>query len=927
MRIRKTIVQKACLLLSALLLASSSAPAGEFLDESGQKAVPNALMIQAEESVDAESGAFIPEDTAVPDSPIIQAEETVVAESGAFIPEDTAAPEEAEAVSAEPAQTDEAEKETLSGNPESPELTEEPVLPAETYPETETPAPELPESAFVEESLPDDTPAESLLPETGSEEEAFYESPADTEYLLEEFSEYPLEIDGDGEAESEPESEAESETEPENRTDLEAFPEDYREAIKGMIERHPSWTFEPLDTKKDFESLVDLEYVFSWYGTNYYNTNLVSESYAEGYRSTDSLGADDSGKIFHYNWQTDTYYVWQPGNPNWYGASREAIAYFMDPRNFLSEPAVFMFEENVYNGQDVEATEKLLSGSFMANQVISDTTAGKTVEMTYAELFVWIGRHYNLNPLVLAGRVKQEHWGNSPLISGTYVGFEGLYNYFNIGAYGSTQAEIYRMGLTEAREGSTMDLPSGISYTGSWNSRIKAVIGGALKMKSIYSDAGQDTIYLQKFNVIKGSIWPQYMGNIHAPWAEGSKTYNAYNTLGLLDAPMTFRIPIFHNLDKAHPDPGLNKNPNNYLRSLKVNGTELIRNFDRNVSSYEAVIPDGASGFEVSATPASAKATVEGTGTFSVDGKKDTFIITVTAENGDKREYSLKVSGGDVMDAVESVSAVCTARSYISVNWSGVSDAEGYLVYRIDEGGNRELLGETASTSYEDRTMKDNVLYTYTVSSYKILDGKRVEMPASASDSAVLLAGPTQLRTECSAGGIRVFWDPVPHADGYFIMRKKGNGPFVYLGVTSEIWYADTDCSLTDFNFYIFIPYYVRDHKALGGKYLGYVYGRRTLAAPQNPKAAATPKGITILWDAVPEAGGYTIYLKAGNEKLTVIGTTDRTWFIDPAPLADSVNCYWVSAFLMNGDRKINGPLSSGYAAVRGQNHPVEQER
>ena len=60
----------------------------------------------------------------------------------------------------------------------------------------------------------------------------------------------------------------------------------------------------------------------------------------------------------------------------------------------------------------------------------------------------------NINPIMLASRVRQEQGvnGTSPLISGTYPGFEGYYNYYNIKANGLTNELIYINGLGYAKE-------------------------------------------------------------------------------------------------------------------------------------------------------------------------------------------------------------------------------------------------------------------------------------------------------------------------------------------------------------------------------------------------------------------------------------------------------------------------------------------
>ena len=58
-----------------------------------------------------------------------------------------------------------------------------------------------------------------------------------------------------------------------------------------------------------------------------------------------------------------------------------------------------------------------------------------------------------------------------------------------------------------------------------WNTKYKAIIGGASFLAEDYIDDGQDTLYLQKFDVDNSDeelYWHQYMQNILAAQSEGT---------------------------------------------------------------------------------------------------------------------------------------------------------------------------------------------------------------------------------------------------------------------------------------------------------------------------------------------------------------------------------------------------------------------
>ena len=72
-----------------------------------------------------------------------------------------------------------------------------------------------------------------------------------------------------------------------------------------------------------------------------------------------------------------------------------------------------MFESLIYEKYQTQgAVEAALANTFMSNAKVPGA------EYTYAWLFCWVGEKYNINPVALASRVRQEQGaGTSDLIS------------------------------------------------------------------------------------------------------------------------------------------------------------------------------------------------------------------------------------------------------------------------------------------------------------------------------------------------------------------------------------------------------------------------------------------------------------------------------------------------------------------------------
>ena len=411
---------------------------------------------------------------------------------------------------------------------------------------------------------------------------------------------------------------------------LENIPEEYNSYIEQLLALHPNWNFVVYDTGIEWNSL------FSTNAQCAFGTNVVHSSYYLSYRSTQS-GA--------YNWRTDTWY--NPENEaGWYQANAQLIAYYMDPRNFLNEQHIFMFEALSYDEktQTLDGVKKILTGSFMDNVEITNTTDEKIL---YAQAYINAGQIADVSPYHLASRTVQEVGkGGSGSTSGTYkakdgTDYSGYYNFYNIGATASS--DPIGNGLKYATGKTSTDAQKE-RYLLPWNSQYKAIVGGAKWIGYGYINNKQDTLYYQKFNVVN-KVWThQYMANVMAPASESVTIKNAYSNLGILDNSFTFIIPYYKNMpvEACAPPIKSNASPNNWLSTLKVGNYDI--NFDAGkTSGYSLEVGGAVSSVNISATTVNAKAKVEGVGAVKLKEGNNTINVVVTAENGDKRTYTVNI--------------------------------------------------------------------------------------------------------------------------------------------------------------------------------------------------------------------------------------------------------------------------------------------
>ena len=406
----------------------------------------------------------------------------------------------------------------------------------------------------------------------------------------------------------------------------EGFPESYKVLLREIHNAHPSWTFKAIHTGIDWNTLVSNEINKSGQIKNLVWTSSTYPHY--NWRAT-AVG---------YNWATDT---WSPYDGKvWFAASDELVSYYLDPRTYLYENYVFVFESLSYQqGMQTEAgVESILAGSFMSHTV----PPGET--LTYAQLIMEAAAQSGVSPYHIASRIKQE-MGNTvgTVSSGTVAGYEGIYNFYNIGAYDTSTGSAAVSGLKWA------STPG--SYNRPWNSVSKSIINGAKYLAASYIAVGQDTLYTQKFNVTnKASLFShQYMSNVQSPATEAPKCYAAYKANNILDSAMVFKIPVYTNIpETAVAKPADSGNPNNWLKTLSVDGYGLTPTFSVSENrNYSLIVPENIESININASTVNANAKISGIGKINLALGTNIININVTAQNGSLRTYVLTVVRGD----------------------------------------------------------------------------------------------------------------------------------------------------------------------------------------------------------------------------------------------------------------------------------------
>lgn len=386
------------------------------------------------------------------------------------------------------------------------------------------------------------------------------------------------------------------------------FPDSYIPYLTYLHNKYPNWVFKAGVTNLDFATSVNAE-----------SGKCYMQTTNDNYR-TSSKPAEGS---------------------SWFKVNSGVIAFYMDPRNWLNEERIFMFEKLDYATElepDYPALVKSVFGS------------GKLSDDAYTIPIFNAGKTNSVSPVHIASRIKLEVSANGSASTDggefTWKGekYSGFYNFFNIGAYEQTIDGVEYSAVTR-----------GLAYAAKlinrdgelWNNIQTAITEGSSFLANGYVNKGQGTLYYQKFNTGPDAYFStythQYMTNIQAPAIEGSSSYESYKDGGLLNQTFIFEIPVYKNMPDftSLPNSG---DTNNYLKSLEVSGYTITPSFDKDILSYESFVPNTLEKVTINAISESDKATITGAGENEIQENENDITITVKSETGEERKYTITIN-------------------------------------------------------------------------------------------------------------------------------------------------------------------------------------------------------------------------------------------------------------------------------------------
>lgn len=272
----------------------------------------------------------------------------------------------------------------------------------------------------------------------------------------------------------------------------------------------------------------------------------------------------------------------------------------------------------------------------------------------------------------------------------------------------------------------------------------------------------------------------------------------------------------------------------------------------------------------------------------------------------------------------------------MKLTWNECAEADGYAIYRSENGGSYERIAtidDPETTTYTDKSASAGAECSYRVRTLHILYGNEGYGKWSPIVSATRLRLPEIKKlTLRENGNIKVTWTKALGASRYVLQRSaEENGTYQTI---ATIWddetnsYVDKTTERAKTYYYRVVAY---NQNGLVKGSTGYAdpVGAKNIKTPQITTAQLSPTeaGIELGWSRVPGAEGYRIYRsetqRGGYSKLTTVKGTDNLAWLDETETEIGTTYYYkVIAYTRNtsglatSDASDPAAVTAGYAIM-----------
>ena len=275
-------------------------------------------------------------------------------------------------------------------------------------------------------------------------------------------------------------------------------------------------------------------------------------------------------------------------------------------------------------------------------------------------------------------------------------------------------------------------------------------------------------------------------------------------------------------------------------------------------------------------------------------------------------DYS-RIVGGYTIGGTELAGIKQMAGGYLKINWQPYAEADGYAIYRSEEGGAYKRIAtvDKTKTAYNDKSVEPGTNYQYKVRTINTIYGNEGFGKSSSGVPVTFIETPEMKRLDIRDDGtIKVVWQKALGASKYVVQRSTTeDGDYTTVAtITNDAqnYYVDRSAE-RGFTYYYRVNAYNQNGKVTGST--GYVesISAQNFRTPELTSARITKSrpGMYLAWTQVPGASGYRLYRStkenSGYTKIITLKGEDILEYIDTTETTAGTTYYYkVKAYVYN---------------------------
>lgn len=331
-----------------------------------------------------------------------------------------------------------------------------------------------------------------------------------------------------------------------------------------------------------------------------------------------------------------------------------------------------------------------------------------------------------------------------------------------------------------------------------------------------------------------------------------------------------------------------------------------------------------------------------------VSGSSSTSYTDATVRQGQSYYYKVRAYGkgstsyyyseyssivkGHTIGGTQLLKIKQVSGGYFYLRWTPYEDADGYALYRSEEGGAYKriaTISNPAQGDYRDRTVERGKNYSYKIRTIHNLYGNEGFGKCSGTLTATLLNDPAMVRLDIRDDGyIKVVWKKALGASKYVVQRSTAeNGTYTTVATITDDtknYYLDKQAEFGA-TYYYKVNAYNQNSDVTGST--GYVesIGVKNMQTPQllSTRITTSRPGMYVKWTAVAGAKGYRIYRStkknSGYAKVATVKNVSQLDYIDESESTAGTTYYYkVKAYTYNSAGTAWSDASNVKSAVAG---------